>query len=272
MIFHHYLSAFTRQYIFMGNPDTISIVFWILWVSVIIIPLFINLALWKKDYKLAIHLNKSYNAPDSLPTYQHLPKISFLITAWNEQNSIENCIRGILNLPYSNLELVICAGGEDKTYQLATKFIGSQVIVLEQRPQEGKQRSLKRCLQASTGEIIYLIDADCVLSLASFLYCIKPILDKKEDAVTGSFYTPIPDQRRNLFVHLQIATRSYTAAHQPVYSQGLLGGNSVIRRENLEKAGGFDNQVITGTDYDLAKRLVKTGTRIRYEHVGSEMW
>lgn len=249
----------------MGNPDTINPAIWIIWASALIIPCLVNLALWKKDHVLALHLKKSYKTSPSLFPNQPSPRISFLIAAWNEETAIDKCIQGIQHLPYSNIEIVICAGGEDNTYQVASRFANPRVIILEQIPGEGKQRSLKRCLQASTGEIIYLIDADCLLSTASFIYCIQPILDRREDVVTGSFYTPTPDQTKAFFIYIQMATRAYTAAHQPAYSQGLLGGNSAIRRDNLDRAGGFDNQVRTGTDYDLAKRLIGTGTRIRYE-------
>jgi cellulose synthase/poly-beta-1,6-N-acetylglucosamine synthase-like glycosyltransferase len=96
-------------------------------------------------------------------------------------------------------------------------------------------------------------------------------LAKDEDVVTGSFYFPLPEQLDNPFVLSQVTTEAYSAAlinsviPQASYSQGLLGGNSAVRRLVLEQAGAFCSPVQSGTDFELALRLRKAGKRIRYQ-------
>lgn len=148
---------------------------------------------------------------------------------------------------------------------------GREAHFVKQRPGEGKQNSLQRNLDKASGEIIYLLDADCLINDFAFAWTLAPIINQGEQAVFGSLYTPFPEQMQNLFVINQCSIRLYTAIHQPVFSSGLLGGNSAVRRSALEQAGAFRTEVRTGTDYDLAKRLLQQGFRIRFEMKASIM-
>ena len=47
-------------------------------------------------------------------------------------------------------------------------------------------------------------------------------------------------------------------------SEGLSGANTAVTREALERAGGFTDDVATGIDYHLAKRLRNAGYTICY--------
>jgi cellulose synthase/poly-beta-1,6-N-acetylglucosamine synthase-like glycosyltransferase len=192
-----------------------------------------------------------------------------LAAAWNEGRLVRRFIESVLGLSYPNYELVLCAGGEDDTWKIASEYQGEKLILLEQQPGEGKQHSLQRSLEKASGEIIYLIDADCQISNETFTWTLAPIINQGEQAVSGSLYTPFPEQLNNPFVISQCATRLYAALHQPRYGTGLQGANSAIARQALEQAGGFRSEVRTGTDYDLAKRLWQHGIRIRFEENSS---
>lgn len=240
----------------------------LLLVSVLTIAV-INLRQWRLDrHKQQALLEETQHFKAASIAGQP-PRLSFLVAAWNEQQHLAYCLESILSLPYPNLEIVLCAGGQDDTFAAARAYTSPDMILLEQFPGEGKQRALQRAFEASTGEIIYLTDADCILQPDTFLRCIDPLLQKTEQAVTGAFYLPLPEQASHPFIIAQAASRAYNAAHQPTYSQGLQGSNCALSRIALEKAGAFHNPVKTGTDYDLAKRILKTGARIRFQALSS---
>ena len=162
-----------------------------------------------------------------------------------------------------------CAqAGSDGTFQTAQEVHDARLVLLEQQSGEGKQHSLQRCLQASHGEIIYLIDADCMIDPATFQRCLSPLLSGKEQVVSGSFIVPLPEQRRQPFVVSQLSGLAYSAAKQPNYVAGLLGGNCVLTRLALQSAGEFTNPVTIGTDFDLSRRLLASGQRIRMQLLG----
>jgi cellulose synthase/poly-beta-1,6-N-acetylglucosamine synthase-like glycosyltransferase len=239
---------------------------WELAAAVVVPPLVLNLVRWWLDLELIRNLE----AVREMTVRADWPatgseRVSFLVAAWNEETRLRGCILAVLGLSYPDLEIVLCAGGTDRTWQVASEFTDPRVVLLAQAPGEGKQKSLQRCLDAATGNIVYLLDADCLLHESTFGRILSPILSGHEDAVTSSPCEPVSGQLRSPFVLSQCACRVYTSLHQPVYCSGLDGANTAMRREALEQAGGFDAEVRTGVDYDLGKRLLQQGRRVRYE-------
>jgi cellulose synthase/poly-beta-1,6-N-acetylglucosamine synthase-like glycosyltransferase len=225
-----------------------------------------NQAKWRVDRALALRLHTDLAAPAPVP--RRTPRVSILVAAWNEASFIERHIRSVLGLSYPNKEYILCAGGPDGTLEIARRFAGDGVVVLEQRPGEGKQRALQRAFERSTGDIVYLADADCLLADVSFHRLLEPLVDGTNAAASSSVLRPLPEQENSSFVSYQWSAQLYTCAHLPDYITGLLGMNCALRRETLEEAGAFSEHVATGTDYHLAKRLEEHGARVAHVRSG----
>nr|MBC7245830.1 glycosyltransferase [Chloroflexota bacterium] len=224
---------------------------------------------WRCDRALALRLRPPASSPPSSSAYQlpspsvPLPKVSVLVAAWNEAEMIEQHIQSFLGLQYPDKELVLCAGGPDVTYEIARRYAGEQVIVLEQQPGEGKQRALQRCLEHASGAILFLTDADSLLDDGSFAQTLTPLLHEREDVATGTS-RPLRSQLDNPFVIYQWCTDSFVSAKQPKFISGIEGRNWAVKRSALDEIGGFPGEVQTGTDYYMAKLLLHAGHRIRY--------
>jgi cellulose synthase/poly-beta-1,6-N-acetylglucosamine synthase-like glycosyltransferase len=229
--------------------------------AAILVPLILNLRQWRLDRRRLAAARKPVPPLGSIPDP---PRVSFLVAAWNEEETLQTCIEAIRHLSYPNLEIVLCAGGADRTWEMASQWSDPRLILLEQRRGDGKQKSLQRCLEKAAGDIIYLLDADCLITEAVFERILSPILNREEEAVTAIPCTPLPEQIRSPFVLSQCASRACTSIYQAEYCSGLSGANSALRRAPLEKAGGFTTQAPSGVDYDLSKRLLRLGVRIRY--------
>ncbi|MGA3185529.1 MAG: glycosyltransferase family 2 protein [Bryobacteraceae bacterium] len=228
----------------------------------LVLPLIYNLRLWRQDL---VRIRKLTAMRKEIPLLTgDVPRVSFLIAAWNEESTLRSCIEAIERLSYPSLEIVLCAGGTDRTGKIASELNDLRLILLVQQPGDGKQKSLRRCLEQASGEIIYLLDAGGLINDAAFARILGPILSGGEQVVTGSPCTPLPGQIANPFVVSQCASQVYTSIHQPEYSSGLLGANCAILRRKLEQAGGFNAATRTGGDYDLGKRLLRQGSRVRY--------
>lgn len=230
------------------------------------LPLILNVLQFRRDLEHLHRLTARQGkvAPQDLLRHG-APRVSFLVAAWNEESTLRSCLEAILGLNYPNLELILCAGGTDRTWEIAQAIADARLILLAQEPAEGKQRSLARGLERATGEVVYLLDAGGRITAQAFARVLDAIVNGGEEAVTCSPCTPYPAQLENAFVVNQCAGRIYTSLHQPEYCSGILGANSAIRRSALEKAGGFRRELRGGVDYDLGKRLLARGFRIRYE-------
>lgn len=198
----------------------------------------------------------------ALSSVAQFPRVSVLLPAWNEGEYIRECLDSIRNLRYPNLELIVCAGGEDGTLDLARRYAPPTARILEQRPGEGKQGALRRSLEQATGSIIFLTDADCVLDDEVFEGTLYPLLVGQEQVTTG-VHRPLDHQRENPLVAYQWFHQIYMQANLPKYTDMLEGVNAAISREALEAAGGFEGSAPIGTDYFLARRLRDAGYRIR---------
>ena len=225
----------------------------------VVTSLVANALAFSKDRRAAQRLRK---APDKPVLPCSLPLVSFLVPAWNEAPNVEQCIRSILCLRYPNKELILCAGGKDGTLAVCCRFAGEGVIVLEQRPGEGKQVALRRCFEYSSGEIIFMTDADCVVDDDCVEATLAPLLLEDESAVTG-YWQPLDTLRSNPFVVYQWANHLRYQAGKPAYAEALDGRNSAVRREVLVVGGAFRNEAATGTDYVLSQKLKAAGYRIR---------
>lgn len=219
-----------------------------------------NWRLWQRDRALAKQLREERR---QVPTLSCTPKISALVAAWNEHAHIDAHIRSFLALDYPNIELVLCAGGTDDTLERAKHYVCERVIVLEQYPGEGKQHALARCFEHASGEIMYLTDADCVYDHKALIRLMAPIIEEDEQATTGGS-RPLDIQTSKVLPSYLWASDAIAGAQNVLYTEGLLGRNAAITRQAIERTGGLDFNARTGTDYQLARRLVNAGIRIRY--------
>ena len=220
-----------------------------------------NWRLWQRNKRLLVEKKRAAPLP-ALEGWPELPLVSVLVAAWNEIEHIDQHIQSFLALRYPNKELILCAGGADGTYQQAKRYVGPQVRVFEQQAGEGKQRALHRCLPHTRGALIFLTDADCVLDNESFERTLYPVAAGIEHVCTGSS-RPDSTQLSNPFVVAQVASQLYSDLHRSTYAAGLLGRNCAVNRSLLEQSKGLAAPAPTGTDYVLAKMLVRAGARIR---------
>lgn len=221
-----------------------------------------NYWLFRRD-KVSLREKSDIEALPAPETWPRLPKVSVLVAAWNEEANIHRHIRSFKELRYPHKQLVLCAGGTDRTYAMAAEWAGSDVTVLEQRAGEGKQRALRRCLDSAGGKVVFLTDADCLLDDEPFERTIYPIVIGREKVCTGGS-RPFPEMMTVPFVVAQAAPNLYSTFHAPTYASGLLGRNCAIDRRLLESSRGLDAPAATGTDYVLAKMVSRTGARIRH--------
>lgn len=189
------------------------------------------------------------------------PLVSFLVPAWNASHDIVDFVATFRSLTYPRKELILCAGGTDLSYEIAETLSGSDVIILRQETGEGKQRALARSYAKATGEIIYLSDIDCRLTDAVVQELLQPLLIGSAEVVTGTS-RPLDSQLDNAFVMAQWAVQQATDPDVPCEVAGILGRNAALTRDAVEASGRFETPAPSGTDYTLAKEVIRSNRRI----------
>ncbi len=194
-----------------------------------------------------------------LPT--HVPLVSFLVPAWNDGRHIPEFVAHYHQLSYPHKELILCVGGQDGSWEIAKSLEAADIQVIEQEPGVGKQVALRHSYPLASGDIIYLTDIDCRLNDDTVNNLLSAMLLKGYSAVTGSS-RPLEIHKDIPFVQMQWAVEQQVAPKNVSLTTGMLGRNAAVTRTALNLATAFNEDIASGTDYFLAKKLSKSGISI----------
>ena len=188
-------------------------------------------------------------------------KVSIVIPAHNEEESIANTLKAVCAFDYPDFEVIVVDNASsDKTGEIASTF--PVKVVREDRKGLLFARECGRC--AATGEIIANIDADCLPAKNWLSKNTVYFSDKKVVAVSGP-YDYFDGSRIFRFTSLLIQKTAYVFLNKILNATHrggvLIGGNNMIRASVLAEIGGYDTSIIFyGEDTNTAKRVSQKGT------------
>lgn len=117
------------------------------------------------------------------------PKVSVIISAYNEEANIENKIKTLLCLEYpeNNIEFLIASDGStDKTDEIIKRF--KKIKFFRQEPRQGKPSMLNFLTSKASGEILVFTDARQRLDSKSIQEIVKYFVDSKVGSVSGELH------------------------------------------------------------------------------------
>lgn len=116
------------------------------------------------------------------------PLVSIIIPAFNCEKTIRSCLSSVLNQDYKNFEIIVVDNNsQDKTKNIILEFINRTnkiKYILEKKVGRGSARNAG--IDSALGEIIAMIDSDCVAPNNWLKNLINPILSENEIVVLGS--------------------------------------------------------------------------------------
>jgi glycosyltransferase involved in cell wall biosynthesis len=192
-------------------------------------------------------------------------KISFVIPAYNEENYLGDCLDAITKetrgAPYDSEIIVVDNASTDGTAAVAAKYPEVKVV---QEKEKGIVKARRAGYLASTGDLIANIDADTRIT-PGWLKKVMDAFAKDPQLVafSGPFiYYDVPRKVRIITRTFYYVSFCFYLMTRFVFRVGSLlqGGNFVVRRQALEKIGGFDASIpFYGEDTDIARRMSKVG-------------
>jgi biofilm PGA synthesis N-glycosyltransferase PgaC len=130
------------------------------------------------------------------------PSVTILIAAFNEEDHIEQTIKGCLRIDYDNYEIVIVDdGSRDKTLEKIKPYADAgKIRVIRKRLNEGKAMALNDSIPYTNGEILLIIDADAIPDPKILRRIVPHFKSPRVGAVTGN---PRVANRRSFLSKLQ---------------------------------------------------------------------
>ena len=196
-------------------------------------------------------------------------KISFVIPAHNEEQYLGNCLTVLqvqIRKSRSSAEIIVVNNAStDNTKEIASSFPGVKVI---DEKHKGLARARQAGFRASTGELIANIDADSNvptgwIETVEYEFATVPNLV----VLSGPYvYYDLSSARNFLVRTYYYHAYVFYILHSYILRIGSMvqGGNFVVRREALERAGGYDQRfAFYGEDTDVARRFFPLG-RVKF--------
>ncbi len=187
------------------------------------------------------------------------PRISLVIPAYNEAAYIGACLDAALTNSGGKLFeiIVIDNASTDNTAVIAGSRPGVRVVREEKK---GLTKARERGFREAGGDILWYVDADTKIPAGWLERLVKEFVsDEHLACFSGPHrYYDIPRWQTWL------VTLYWYGLGMPMYwFAGFMvaGCNFAIRRDVLEKMGGFDTAIeFYGEDTDIARRASKFGT------------
>ena len=192
-------------------------------------------------------------------------RLSFVVPAYNEEAYLPACLESIIAQTSSTETateiIVVNNASTDRTREVALCYSG---VILIDEPRKGLTHARQAGFNAAKGDLIANVDADSRLTPGWLQHVIAEFGARSTMlCLSGPIVYYDLTARQCLLVRVFYATAYLTyALNRYVLRVGSMvqGGNFIVRREALEKIGGFNLAIsFYGEDTDLARRLNDVG-------------
>jgi len=113
-------------------------------------------------------------------------KLSVIIPAYNERDTIVEAIRRVRQAPLEKEIVVVDDASTDDTAALVEALVGPDLRLLRQPHNQGKGAAIRRGLAAATGDIVLIQDADLEYDPADYPKLVAPIQSGEAAVVYGT--------------------------------------------------------------------------------------
>jgi glycosyltransferase involved in cell wall biosynthesis len=118
-------------------------------------------------------------------------KLSVIIPAYNEQDTILEIIRQVRDCGVEDLEMVIVndCSSDGTRQKLESLPPADDLVIVHHERNRGKGAAIQTAQQRISGDVVVIQDADLEYSPSQFPRLLKPIAEDKADVVYGSRYS-----------------------------------------------------------------------------------
>jgi len=194
------------------------------------------------------------------------PLVSVVVCNHNNGRYLDECLGSLENLAYPRYEVIVCDdGSSDDSREIARRY----PVELLELEHGGLSRARNAGIEAASGGIVAFLDADAAAE-PGWLSAVWRLMDRTGAEAAGGPNLPFPGTGWR--------ERAVAGAPGPtlpiVYPDGSClfspGCNLAVRRDAIERVGGFDPSLVASyDDVELLRRLIGGGARLSYVARGS---
>lgn len=120
------------------------------------------------------------------------PEVSIIIAAFNEEETIGECLRAVAEVFPSGAEVLVVDGGTDRTAEVVAETARTLPFIryLKNENDRGKGHAVRTGIRHARGAFQAEIDADLQFFPADLPRLIEPLRTNQADVVLGSRFAP----------------------------------------------------------------------------------
>ncbi|HWH63082.1 MAG TPA: glycosyltransferase family 2 protein [Ginsengibacter sp.] len=181
-------------------------------------------------------------------------KVSIITVTYNSEKYIADCIASVRKQTYGNIEHIIVDGkSTDNTLKIIQKNSNSITHWISETDR-GMYDAINKGIKMASGDIMGVLNSDDMLASADVIMDIVACFDEKKiDSVYGDlvYVDPANPQKvmrywKGLSYKRSRFTYGWMPAHPTFY----------IRRELIDRFGGYENHYYTAADYEFMARYL----------------
>ena len=196
----------------------------------------------------------------------HLPSVSVIVPAYNEQVGIERAIRSLLASDHPDLEVIVVDDGSTDSTPSIVAGIASDRLRLVRQDNAGKAAALNTGVGLSRSDVVVMVDGDTIFEAETIHALVLPFADSRVGAVAGN--TKVGNrsgllgrwQHIEYVVGFNLDRRMYEVLQCTPTVPGAIGA---FRRDVLAEVGGVSGDTLA-EDTDLTLAIGRTGRRVVY--------
>lgn len=190
--------------------------------------------------------------------------VSVIIPAYNSERFIAETLNSVFAQTYRPLEVIVVDDGStDRTAEVVEKYITGKTLIYWHQKNSGPSKARNTGISASKGGYIAFLDADDVWLPHTLERLVKYLESHRDVSLVfgdaGSF-GPKGVLFESAFGKFGYPEQDGQGVVQKAFEKLLEGnfiltGTVLVRKECLDRVGGFDEALHYGEDYDLWVRI-----------------
>lgn len=191
------------------------------------------------------------------------PKLTVLMTVYNGEKYLKECIDSVLNQTFKDFEfLIIDDCSTDRSKDIIRSYKDDRICFIENEKNLSQVKSLNIGLSYARGAYVARMDQDDVM-MNDRLEKQVHFLDNRPDVSIVGTWGEAMDEGGRVFIKSHIATRFEEIIGRMLFSGFILMHPSVVfRKDAVIRAGKFDESFSFSEDFELWARLLLKGHRI----------
>jgi mycofactocin glycosyltransferase len=207
------------------------------------------------------------------------PGVSIIIPTYNRARQLERCLAALLNLDYPHdcMEIIVVDDASRDYTSAVLEYYGGEcdakeivLHVVRHTRQKGVAIARNSGAEQARMEVLAFIDSDCVAT-PGWLKELMPVFEDSSVGAVGGMIRAY-ERHSSLGKYEDVCSSLFMGVRpQQIKLEGPLTylptANFLARRSAWQKVGGFA-PLTFGEDVDFCRRLLLSGSAIRYEPRG----